>query len=44
MILDDIIVKLSEDIFVVIDELEELTSDGSEIILADGEARWNLQK
>ena len=43
MILDDFIVKLAEHLLVVVDKFEELSSNCSEIVLANGQARWNLK-
>ena len=43
VILDDAVVKLAEHISVVVDQLEELTRNRAQVILANSKTRGNLR-
>jgi len=44
MILDNLVVELPEDILVVVDKLQELSGYCTQVVLANGQARRNLQE
>ena len=44
MILDNLVVELAEDILVVVDKLQELSGYCTQVVLANGQARRNLQE
>ena len=44
VVFDNLIVELAEDVPVVVDKLQELPGDRSQVILADGKARRNLKR
>ena len=44
MILDNLVVELPKDILVVVDKLQELSGYCTQVVLANGQARWNLQE
>ena len=44
MVFNNVIVELSEDLFVVIHKLQELSRDGAEIIFTNCESGGNLQQ
>ena len=44
MILDNLVVELAEDILVVVDKLQELSGYCTQVVLANGQARRNLEE
>ena len=44
VVFDNLVVELAEDVPVVVDKLQELPGDRSQVILADGEAGRNLMR
>ena len=43
MVLDDLVVVVSEDALVVVDETDEATGDVTEVVLADCQTRGDLE-